>query len=194
MKQNLLLLLVSILALGSCKKNENVKPIIEDPLYAKIPDVNFEKALISLKIDDVQDGKLLRSSAEKVTELYVDGYGKSDNEKNKNLQGIEAFKNLIKLDCSYNQLTSLDVSKNVKLTKLWCYKNQLTSLDISKNVSLNVLYCSNNKLTSLDVSKNTKLTWFGCLNNPLQTICVSSLTQPTTNWQKDAIASYKVCN
>ena len=45
----------------------------ENP-YVLIPDINFEKALIELKIDDVQDGKLLRSSAEKVTRLQLNGY------------------------------------------------------------------------------------------------------------------------
>ena len=313
--------------------------------YVLIPDINFEKALIELKIDDVQDGKLLRSNAEKVKELELNGgawFGRNETIYSiKNLQGIESFINLEKLhcdstqlmtldvsknvnltvlgcsgnqltsldvsknvnltslscspnqltsldiskntsltslDCSRNQLTSLDVSKNVNLIELWCYNTQLTSLDISKNTSLTSLDCSFNRLTSLDVSKNVNLTLLrcfsnqltnldvsknvnlislecytnqltsldvsknvnlieldcfnnqlksldvsknvnlavlscdntqltslnvskntnllalSCTNNPLQTICVNSLTQPKTNWQKDATASYKVCN
>ncbi len=45
------------------------------------------------------------------------------------------------LDCSDNQLTKLDVSKNVNLTRLTCRKNQLTSLDITNNKKLESLSC-----------------------------------------------------
>ena len=138
----------------------------ENP-YVLIPDLNFEKALIALKIDDVQDGKLLRSKAEAVTELNVSYKSIS------NLQGIEAFKNLLSLICYTNQLTSLDVSKNVKLTNLSCGGNQLTSLDVSKNISLTSLACSDNKLTNLDVSKNVNLKEVYCYTNQLTNLDVS---------------------
>lgn len=45
------------------------------------------------------------------------------------------------LDCSDNQLTKLDVSKNVNLTRLTCRKNQLTSLDLTNNKKLESLSC-----------------------------------------------------
>ena len=38
--------------------------------------------------------------------------------------------------------------------------NQLTTLDVSKNTALTDLDCDNNQLTTLDVSKNTALTTF----------------------------------
>jgi Leucine-rich repeat (LRR) protein len=41
-----------------------------------------------------------------------------------NLKGIEAFTALTYLNCSYNQLTSLDVSKNAALTTLVCDGNK----------------------------------------------------------------------
>jgi hypothetical protein len=40
------------------------------------------------------------------------------------------------LECEENQLTSLDLSKNTKLTYLICNWNQLTTLNISANVDL----------------------------------------------------------
>ena len=43
------------------------------------------------------------------------------------------------------------------LTTLFCEDNQLTTLDVSKNVALRVLDCSNNLLTELDLTKNTAL-------------------------------------
>ena len=48
--------------------------------------------------------------------------------------------------CYSNQLTSLDVSKNIALTWLECYENQLTSLDVSKNTALKTLYCYQNQI------------------------------------------------
>ena len=116
------------------------------------------------------------------------------------LQGIEFFTALTFLDCQYNQLTALDISKNLALTSLWCRSNQLTSLDVSKNTALLMLSCGENNLTSLDVSKNTALTYldfyscqltsidvsnntaletFGCGSNQLKTIDVSKNTSLT---------------
>ncbi|GAB3976324.1 hypothetical protein GCM10028806_35610 [Spirosoma terrae] len=120
--------------------------------YTPVPDVNFEKALIKLGIDDIQDGKVLTASAQKVVKLDLEFMSISS------LQGIEAFSNLTELICIANGLTSLDVSKNKALTSLYCGSNPITSLDLSQNVSLLILQCSFNRLTSLDVSKNTALT------------------------------------
>ena len=80
------------------------------------------------------------------------------------------------LDCSGNQLTALDVSRNTALEKLYCYNNQLTALDVSNNTALTTLDCSDNQLTALDVSKNTALTGLFCINNQLTTLDVSKNT------------------
>ena len=62
------------------------------------------------------------------------------------LKGIEYFTALTTLECSGNQLTTLDVSKNTKLTYLSCSNNQLTTLDVSKNTALTKLYCQGNQI------------------------------------------------
>ena len=92
------------------------------------------------------------------------------------LQGIEYFTALLTLDCSDNQLTSLDVSKNTALIKLDCYKNQLTSLDVSGCTALTELYCYENQLTLLDVSNNTALKTLDCSDNQLTSLDVSKNT------------------
>ena len=97
-----------------------------------------------------------------------------------NLTGIEAFTALTSLICGFNQLTSLDVSKNTSLTNLYCEMNQLTSLDVSKNTALTTLWCSLNQLTSLDVSKNTALTTLGYYNNQLKSLDLSKNTALTS--------------
>ncbi|GAU78287.1 S-layer homology domain-containing protein [Fusibacter sp. 3D3] len=96
------------------------------------------------------------------------------------LAGIEYFTALIGLNCISNELTELDVSKNVALTALSCNNNKLTALDVSKNTALIRLDCYSNQLTTLDVSNNTALTHLYCYNNQLTALDVSNNTALTT--------------
>ena len=136
------------------------------------PDDNFI-AYVELGCDKDHDGTLSQDELNRVTELYV------DHANIKDLTGIELFPNLDKLDCKYNNLTRLDVSKNTKLTKLYCESNQLTGLDLSKNTALTELYCESNHLTSLDLSKNTALTELNCQDNQLTSLDLSQNTALT---------------
>ena len=79
------------------------------------------------------------------------------------MKGIECFTNLRELNCSYNQLTALDVTKNTALTKLECHNNLLTALDVTKNTNLGYLKCDNNQLLNLNLSNNNSLSnsYFG---------------------------------
>jgi hypothetical protein len=147
-----------------------------DPEYVSIPDVNFEKALIDLKIDDVQDGKVLRASLVKVIILDVTGGGKENSDKIRNLTGIEAMINLNGLRCNFNLIEKLDLTKNKNLTILNCDFNLITTLDISNNLLLKDLNCSVNKINSLDVTKNTSLIDLLCADNLLTTLDVSQNT------------------
>ncbi len=127
---NYLRLLAAFFALSvcfSCKTKEDISPFVENP------DINFENALIKLNIDDVQDGNLLKANAEKITTLNIQNFNIS------NLEGIEAFTNVVSLDFSNNQLKSIKISKNTKIE---------------------FFVCSN----SLDISKNTILEWFSRQN------------------------------
>ena len=56
------------------------------------------------------------------------------------------------------------------LKTLICFKNEMTELNVSKNVALNYLNCATNKLTSLDISKNPALTYLNCNNNTISSI------------------------
>ena len=101
----------------------------------------------------------------------------SDNQ----LTALDVSKNtaLKGLNCTDNQLTELDVSKNTALTELYCFNNQQTALDVSKNTALTDLDCSHNQLTALDVSQNTALTGLVCSNNQLTALDVSKNTALT---------------
>jgi len=60
----------------------------------------------------------------------------------------ESWTELKEINCSLNQLTSLDVSRLPKLERLFCHYNQLTKLKLSEN--LTKLSCSHNLLTSVE--------------------------------------------
>jgi len=92
------------------------------------------------------------------------------------LSGIEYFTALTELDCSSNQLTELDTSKNIALAKLYCDWNDLATLNVSNNPDLTILTCSSNQLTRLDVSKNTALSILDCSGNQLTQLNVSKNT------------------
>ena len=98
---------------------------------------------------------------------------------------------LTSLNCSGNQLTTLDVSGCTALDSLDCSGNQLTFLNLGdvdvQNIDLSKalktsesfklisskvisLDCSDNQLTALDVSECIMLTSLFCKENPIQTL------------------------
>ncbi|MBP3228306.1 MAG: hypothetical protein J6M53_05955 [Bacteroidaceae bacterium] len=91
------------------------------------------------------------------------------------LKGIEHFTALEYLDCRWNRLTSLDLTKNVRLKTLYCNNNKtLATLDVSGCPALETLCCGDNDLTWLDVSKNTALKKLECYQNRLSLLNVAS--------------------
>ncbi|MTH15275.1 T9SS type A sorting domain-containing protein [Flavobacterium sp. LC2016-01] len=139
--------------------------------YTAIPDVNFEQKLIALGFDSgVTDGKVLTTNVANVTSLNLSSSNIAD------LTGIKDFVSLKKLDCSYNKLTSLDVSFNLNLTDLSCQDNLLTSLDITKNTGLKNLNCNTNKLDYLNLTKNISLSSIGCAQNNLSELDITKNT------------------
>lgn len=150
--------------------------------YTLIPDVNFEKALIDLRIDNgVIDGRVLTAKINTLNGLNVSNKNISD------LNGIQDFVGLTTLYCSINQITSLDLTKNTSLNILDCHYSKLTNIDVTKNTALSYLDCSVNQLSNLDVSKNTALTYLNCGFNELTSLDISEnrvLTDLACNFNK----------
>lgn len=96
-----------------------------------------------------------------------------DNKEISNLKGIEFFTNIWLLECYYNNLTTIDLSHNKKLSYINCHHNKLEELDVSGLPLLKTFYCGHNALSSIDVSKNEKLEDFDCQDNHLDTLDVS---------------------
>lgn len=134
-------------------------------VYTLIPDPNFEQKLINLNIDkDGKNGKVLTSSISTVKDLNVQLGDIKD------LTGIQDFTSLEFLNCQFNLLTTLNVSKNLKLIELYTHGNDLTTLNLSANTSLTTLQANKNKLTDLDLTKNSKLTYVNVMENSLKTL------------------------
>lgn len=129
------------------------------------PDDNF-RAIVSFSDAD-------KSNTLSATEIAAVKTLICYNKGIKDLTGIEHFTALTTLQCDYNELTALDISKNTALTNLSCVKNQLTVLDVSRNADLKRLVCFGNKLTTLDVGNNTALEALHCDSNELTALDVS---------------------
>ena len=156
------------------------------------PDEGFREYVAGFDTDG--DGILSGAEIDKINEISCAYKGISS------LKGIEHFVTLWKLNCAGNDLTELDLSRNLRLMslncsnnhlkeldishhiyleELSCSDNELTELDLSHNPGLNVLYCSYNRLNSLDVSNNPGLSRLGCQYNNLS---ILDLTHNTKIW------------
>ena len=108
------------------------------------PDFNFRENWV-LKQAFAADNYLTDQEAASVTAIDVSSKSIAD------LTGIEYFTALISLNCSDNQLTALDLSKNTALEVLDCSNNYLNALDVSKNTALKELYCYCNWIRDEDM-------------------------------------------
>ena len=124
-------------------------------------------------IDTNGDGEIQVSEAQAIKWLKVNYYTEFLIS---NLTGVEAFTNLIYLNCDNNSLTNLNTGQNTLLKHLSCFNNDLTSLDVSQNAALTHLSCRQNVLSNINVTQNINLAYFDCAYNLLQNL---NLTQNT---------------
>lgn len=117
------------------------------PNAVYIPDTNFEQHLIDENIDSdgIINQQILKTHATSASQLLMASKNISD------LRGIEAFTSLLELDISNNNISSLDISKNLALEKLLASNNQLSYLDVSLNQSLNSIDVGENNISAIDV-------------------------------------------
>ena len=135
--------------LMSCQKEKEEVP-------PSIPDARFLAILIRDGYDLNGNGEIDPLEASAVTSLDI------SYDSIRDLTGIEMFTNLQSLDCSSNQIETMDLGQNTQLVILRCFENQLKSLDVSMLTQLWELNCRNNPLNSLDVSHNPELVFLGC--------------------------------
>lgn len=156
------------------------------------PDEEFREYVATV-FDSDSNGLLSQSEADSVVEIYCSNFFSCD--KSHSLKGVELFSNLEELYAFDSGLTSIDVSKNTKLTNLNISSNEISSIDLTNNTELLSFYANNcglksldltnctklvdvyvmyNELTSLDVSNSKELTNFYCSNNNITAIDVTN--------------------
>ena len=203
------------LFLASCEKNNGNE--LPDDHVIQFEDPNFLKALLVVKeteiydaetddyvdylidVDANNDGEITIKEAKNVRALELNEYDEEDDKvigfDIESMPEIKYFTALEYLDCSYNELTSLDVSGCVSLEYLECSDNQLTSLDVSGCAALETLNCNSNELTSLDASGCTALTFLECGVNQLTSLDLSNNTALTRLYcQSNQLTSIDLSN
>ncbi len=167
------------------------------------PDSNFKNALLNTNCVDTNgdgtgdadadvnnDNEIDIFEADQVSRLIV------GSQQINSLDGVENFKNLIYLDCSYNFIISLDISSLIKIEVLNCQNNRITSLLlnglenlvelrcgfnklnsllIDDFIKLKLLVCEDNWLLNLNVDKLINLEYLICRNNKISTLNISNL-------------------
>ena len=131
-KRNYLALIAfTALSIVSCSK-DNDDQILPTDAFVEIPDVNFEKKLISLGIDSDQivNNLILKSDAEAVEKLAIGGQEITD------LTGIESFVNLKRLFAAGNVINAVNLSNNVLLDSVDLSGNNLITIDFQSNTKL----------------------------------------------------------
>lgn len=131
-----------------------------------IPDTNFEQYLIDENIDSdkILNGQVLTADIENITQVILSNKNISD------LTGIQDFVSLTELNAANNQITSIDLSKNILLEKLFVANNQLTTIDVSNNTKLKTLDVGENSLTNLSIHQLVDLETLSCYKNQLTEI------------------------
>lgn len=124
------------------------------------PDSKF-RSWVSTNCDTNSDGYLSDSELAAVTSINVAGKGIGD------LTGISYFTALTYLNCTGNNLYSINVTRLTALQNLYCGQNHISELDVSRNTALEGLYCHENQLTDLDLHNNTALTFLSCSGNKI---------------------------
>jgi surface protein len=123
-----------------------------------IPDDNFEQYLIDQGFDDVLDDYVLKKNIVGIEVLNIGWKGI------KALDGIEHFENLRILDVRTNNLTEIDITKNLKLEELYISNttsskefNRINEINFTNNTLLKIIEVRDIGLLSIDLSANSQL-------------------------------------
>lgn len=144
--------------------------VIDEKLYIKIPDKNFESSLVTQKIGD----KLLRSRVKNVTGLVID---ECCGLWIKTLSGIEIFEDLEGISINTAQLEDeeIDLSKN---KKMWNFQIRnapnLKRVDFSEFSNMKYCLVMNTSVEEIDTKNNKQLSTFYFLNSKLKSIDLSN--------------------
>ena len=154
---------------------------LHDGTFIIFEDSNFETFCL-WNFDSNKDGQISIGEVDKITELDISRKNIST------IPEIQYFTSLTTLDCSNNQLTSLDMSGCTSLQTLNCdHCNSMGSLNVSGCTSLTTLNCNQcNSMTFLNVSGCTSLMTLNCKN------CLSPLSLNASGCTSLAKFDYRI--
>lgn len=148
-------------------------------------DVNFKTKLIQRGVDSNNDGNIQILEAVVITDLNVSLSNIS------NLSGIENFTNLITLNCSQNNISTINFSGLTNLVDINCYSNPIPSLDFTGFNNFKTISCGGySSLTSVIVAGLTGLENLYCYEASLTSINLSGLN----NLKSLGISSCQISN
>ncbi len=152
-------------------KTNGARGILEDAIdihALNFPDDNFRNYLLAQ--DYGSDAKLTFQEIFNLSTLSL-------TQKNiANLEGIEWFYGLHRLDVQNNNLTGrLDLRSNALLTMVNCYNNKLTSLDLADLDELSYVQCFSNKLTAVNLRNNAALKTITIYRNQIKAPAMNDL-------------------
>ena len=150
------------------KKEQSGYTIIDRTVF---PDAVFCEFVKTNLDTNPKDGYLSDGEIQKITTVDCRELGIKD------LAGVEYFTSMSYLNCSGNDIQTLDLSKNEKLSYLYCLDNQLTDITFSSKINMRQLFCQNNKLKALNTKNWTALYELSCQNNCLTSLDVSANTK-----------------
>lgn len=83
---------------------------------------------------------------------------------------------LVKLDCSDNEIETLDLTGDTALEELRCNNNKIGSLSVAGFSNLTILDCSYNNLTAIDGLSDTAISELSCSSNEIEELDLSSMS------------------
>lgn len=93
-----------------------------------------------------------------------------------NMTGIEYFSNMVALDVSNNQLSSINLNSNTSLVSLNCSNNSIEELNVETLTELRSLNASSNALTEINLINNNLLIRFYCSKNNIEDLYLNENT------------------
>ena len=165
--------------------------VFDSAVVVEIPDPKFKARLLAaspteliassgpnnwITLDANNDGEIQVAEALQVAYFRLSGFLLLNDAKITSLEGINAFTNLINLDCSNNLLQSFNVDSLVNLEYLACSFNNLSSLNLQNFPNLKELYCGANPLTSLNLVSIPNLKSLDCGATLLGSLDITQFT------------------
>jgi len=196
MKKLKILSIIMLVTFFSCNKEDDE---VIDGIH--IPDANFKSVLVNdSNINTNGDSEISETEA-----LNFTGQIKGENASIKSVEGIAYFKNVTKIslfssdDTSNNEIRSIDLSNNTKVTQLLLEGNSLESLDVSALTELTDLKAHSSALNTVTIANgnNANMTRMELYNN-YQLSCIKvdvGATNGFDGWNKPVDAIFSVnCN